>query len=127
MINMRTPLGSVRGLGSAKEGAGHFIAQRATAIALIPLVIYFVASLFRLAGADYAAFAAWAATPWGGGGLILLVLVGFHHMSLGLQVVIEDYIHKESSKILLLLLNKFWAAGAGVVAIFSVLKVAFSS
>lgn len=126
-MSMRTPLGSVRGLGSAKEGSGHFIAQRVTAVALIPLLIYFIWSIAKLSSAPYAEFVAWVSTPWGGGALILLVLAGFHHMSLGLQVVIEDYIHKEPMKIALLLLNKFWAVAAGLVAAFSVLKIAFSS
>lgn len=126
-MSMRTPLGSVRGLGSAKAGSEHFIAQRATAIALIPLLIYFVWSVAKLSTATYAEFAAWVSTPWGGGALILLVLVGFHHMSLGLQVVIEDYVHGEPMKIFLLLLNKFWVVAAGLVAAFSVLKIAFSS
>ncbi|GAB4535564.1 MAG: succinate dehydrogenase, hydrophobic membrane anchor protein [Parvularculaceae bacterium] len=126
-MSMRTPLGSVRGLGSAKAGSGHFIAQRATAIGLVPLLIYFVWTIAKLSSATYAEFAAWVSTPWGGGALILLVLAGFYHMALGLQVVIEDYFHKESTKIFLLLLNAFWAVAAGLVAVFSVLKIAFSS
>ena len=122
---MRTPISRVRGLGSAKSGTEHFIAQRLTAIAMIPLVAIFLIGLVMQVGASHEAVVAWLSSPLGAAPLLLLLAAGFYHMHLGLQVVIEDYIHGEGLKIALLVANKFWAAAAGVACVWSVLKISF--
>ncbi len=123
----RTPLGRVRGLGSAKEGTEHFWAQRLTAIALVPLALWFVASLAVYTGADHATAKAWLAEPFSAVVMVLLVVTGFHHAQLGLQVVIEDYVSTEWIKVLSIIVVKLGALALGVTAIFSVLKIAFGS
>ncbi len=123
----RTPLGRVRGLGSAKEGTEHFWAQRLTAIALVPLALWFVASLAVYTGADHATAKSWLAEPFSAVVMVLLVVTGFHHAQLGLQVVIEDYVSTEWIKVLSIIVVKLGALALGVAAIFSVLKIAFGS
>ena len=98
-MSLRSPLGKVRGLGSAKEGVAHWWAQRMTAVALVPLLIWFVASVCAMTGAGYDAVHDWIATPMVSIMLVLLTLAVFHHAQLGLQVVIEDYVHTEWLKI----------------------------
>jgi len=124
--DFQTPLRRARGLGSAKEGTGHFIAQRATALCLIPLVIWFMASLVAFAGADYAAMRAYIANPIVTVLFVLLIFAAFYHMKLGLQVVIEDYISREGTRIVLMLLTTALAYGLGAAAIIAVLRVAFT-
>ncbi len=126
MGDLRTPLRNARGLGSAKEGTGHWIVQRATAIALIPLIVWFMATMIAKAGAGHAEVTAFLAQPLVGILTVLLVVAAFHHMRLGLQVVIEDYIGKEGTRIALLLLVNFLAIGLGVAAVFAVLKIGFA-
>ena len=123
----RTPLGRVRGLGSAKQGTEHFWAQRVTAIALVPLALWFVASLAAYTGADHATAKAWLAEPFSAVVMILLVVAGFHHAQLGLQVVIEDYVSTEWVKVFSIIVVKLAAVALAVAAIFSVLKIAFGS
>ena len=123
----RTPLGRVRGLGSAKEGTEHFWAQRLTAIALVPRALWCVASLAVYTGADHATAKAWLAEPFSAVVMVLLVVTGFHHAQLGLQVVIEDYVSTEWIKVLSIILVKLGALALGVAAIFSVLKIGFGS
>ena len=123
-MNLRSPLARVRGLGSAKEGVAHWWAQRLTAIALVPLVIWFVASVCAMTGADYAAVHAWVGTPLVSILLVLLTIAVFHHAQLGLQVVIEDYVHSEWLKIASIVLVKFAAVALGVAAVFSIVKIA---
>ncbi len=122
---MRSDLGRVRHLGSAKEGTDHWWAQRLTAVALVPLSLWFVWSAVVLAGADHAAFTAWLGIPYNTLLMVLLVVALFHHLQLGLQVVVEDYVHTESAKVTMLILNKFAAYIFGATCILSVLKVAF--
>lgn len=115
-----TPLARARGLGSARTGAKHWWAQRVTAIALAPLVLWFIASFIRLAHADHAAFVSWLSTPLNTILAISLVVLMFHHAALGLQVVAEDYLHDERIKIpatVAISLTCFLLAVAGVVAI----------
>lgn len=123
--SMRTPLGRVRGLGSAKEGAHHWWLQRLSAIALVPLVVWFALSLASLAGAPWREVADWLHNPLVAVAMILFVCVGFWHFRLGLQVVIEDYVHGEGAKITLLILNTFVAVVLSVAAVVSVLKLLF--
>ena len=122
---LQSPLGRVMGLGSAKEGVGHWWAQRLTAIALIPLLLWFVIEIISLTGAPRAAVVAWLHGPFAAIVTVLLLIAAFYHMALGVQVVIEDYIHSEWSKITLLVLNKFVAFALAAAGIFAVLRIAF--
>ena len=122
---LRTPLGRVRGLGAAKEGVHHWWTQRLTALALIPLAIWFVSSLVGLAGADYAEVVVWLRSPVVAITMVLLLGFTFHHAQAGLQVVIEDYVHDEGAKIALILAVKAVALIAAAAGIFAVLKIAF--
>jgi len=124
-MTMRTPISRVRGLGSAKEGTHHWWMQRITAIALIPLGIWFVVSLICLAGADHATVSAWLANPLTAVLMLLLIVATFHHLQLGMQVVIEDYIHGEAAKMACLIGLKLASFALGIAAAFAVLKVAF--
>lgn len=123
-MSRQSPLARVRGLGSAKEGVAHWWAQRLTAVALVPLLIWFVASVCALAGADYGTFREWAATPLVSILLVLMTIAMFHHVQLGLQVVLEDYVHTEWLKIASIALVKFASVALAVAAIFSVVKIA---
>lgn len=123
--NLRSPLGRVRGLGSAKEGVSHWWAQRVTSVALVPLVLWFVVSLIGLIGADHGAFTSWVRQPLNAVLMTALLLAGFHHLQLGLQVVIEDYVHNEGARIAAILAVKFAVVLFGLGGIFSVLKIAF--
>lgn len=120
-----TSIGRVRGLGTAKEGAHHWWNQRLTAGSNLFLVLWFLFSLARLPGYDFATISAWLASPLAAIPLILLVASVFYHFRLGLQVVIEDYQHDETRVVLLVLLN-FFTIAAAATAIFAILKVAFT-
>lgn len=125
MHSLRTPLSRARGSGSARQGVGHWISERITAAALIPLVLWGVAAASRLAAEDYAGAVAWMrASPLHPVLLALLASVSFWHMHAGLRVVIEDYIHRPGNKAALLLGNLFVCALAGSVTVFCILKVA---
>jgi succinate dehydrogenase / fumarate reductase, membrane anchor subunit len=119
----RTPLAKARGLGSAKEGVGHFIQQRVSALALIVLVPWFVISAVLAVPAGYEGARQWMAQPWNAIALILLSGAAFFHMRLGMQVVIEDYIHGHGMKQALLILNTFVAIALFAATAMSVLKV----
>jgi succinate dehydrogenase / fumarate reductase membrane anchor subunit len=123
----RTPLAKVRGLGSAKEGADHFWRQRVTAVANIVLVSFLVYLVVTLVGADYATVKRTLARPHVAIPLLLLVLSGVVHMRLGMQTIIEDYVHSEGSKVVLLMLNSFFALAVGLTAAFAVLKLSFGA
>jgi len=124
-MSLGSPLGRVRGLGSAKSGTEHFWAQRVTAVALIPLTLWFVYSILALGDGDHAVASAWMQSPLNAVLLLLLIVATFHHMQLGLQVVIEDYIHVEYMKIVMLVIVKGASLLLGVAAAFAVLKVSF--
>jgi succinate dehydrogenase / fumarate reductase membrane anchor subunit len=121
-MSLRTPLARVRGLGAAKEGVAHFWHQRVTALALVPLTIWFVISVLVLAGSDYVHFRAWLALPGNATLMILLVACVFHHGQLGLQVVIEDYIHCPALKLASVIAVKFGAILFGLFAAVAVLR-----
>ena len=125
--DLRTPLARARGLGSAKEGVHHWWMQRLTAIALIPLVVWFAISLVMMSGADYGAVRAWIGSPVVMVLLILTIAVGLHHGQLGLQVVIEDYVHGDGSKLALIVAVRFIAVLFGLAAIVAVLRIGFGS
>jgi succinate dehydrogenase / fumarate reductase, membrane anchor subunit len=121
-----TSIGKVRGLGSAHEGAHHWWHQRLTAGSNLILMLWFVVSIALLPAYDYETVRAWMAQGIVAVPLILLVISTFYHFRLGLQVVIEDYQHDETHVVLLILLN-FFTLAAGTLAIFSILKVAFTA
>ena len=121
---MRSDLGRVRGLGTAKEGAHHWWMQRLTAIALIPLTLWFIISIASLNSASYAETVNWLSIPLVSIFMILLVSSTLYHALLGVQVVVEDYIHHKSFKFLLLIGLKFIFLVLGVIAVFSLLKIA---
>jgi succinate dehydrogenase / fumarate reductase membrane anchor subunit len=122
--SMRTNLGRVRGLGSAKEGVHHWWMQRLTAIALVPLILWFVASLAGLAGAGHTETVEWLGSPLVAIAMILMVVATLYHAALGVQVVIEDYVHHEGLKFFWLIAVKFIFLIFGMAAVFSLLKLA---
>ena len=123
----RTSLGRARGLGSAKHGVGAFIAERVTGIALVPMVIWGIWSAIVVARGGYYGAITWLNSPVNAVLLVLTLAVGFWHMQIGMRVVIEDYIDKPLTKGALLLLNLFLCVLLGALAIFAVLKVAFTT
>ncbi|HZX88931.1 MAG TPA: succinate dehydrogenase, hydrophobic membrane anchor protein [Reyranella sp.] len=123
--DLRTPLSRARGLGSAKEGVHHFWAQRITAVALIPLVAWFAISLIMMSGADYAVVRAWIGSPVVMVLLTLTIVIGLHHGQLGMQVVIEDYVHNDGVKLALIVLMRFIAVFFGLAGIVAILRIGF--
>lgn len=122
---LRTPLGRVRGLGAAKEGTGHFISQRVSALALMFLLPWFmIAAALSFKGGHESA-RAFVAHPINSVLLVLFVAAAFYHMRLGMQVVIEDYIGKPVGKTLALLANSFFTIVLTVVAVWAILRVSF--
>jgi succinate dehydrogenase / fumarate reductase membrane anchor subunit len=122
---MRTPLAKVRGLGSAHEGTDHFWRQRLTAVANIPLFLFFVGFLISLNGADYATVRDAMANPFVTLMFALMIFSGLYHMRLGMQVVIEDYIHGEGLKLALIMLNTFFCIAAGAASVYALIRLAF--
>jgi succinate dehydrogenase / fumarate reductase membrane anchor subunit len=122
---MRSTLGRVRGMGAAKDGTHHFWAQRLTAIALVPLTLWFVYSVVGLVGRDYDTVQLWAGRQINAAGLIALVVATFHHAQLGLQTIIEDYMHDEGAKFITLIVMKLVCAAFGLAGIVAVIKLAF--
>ena len=122
---LRSDLGRVRGLGSAKDGTSHWWAQRITAVALLPLSIWLVFSLISLVGVDRDGFKVWLDSPGSFVLMILFLIALFYHMQLGLQVVIEDYLHNERNRVILLISNKLLAVFCIVSSIAALMKIAF--
>jgi succinate dehydrogenase / fumarate reductase, membrane anchor subunit len=127
MAGYRTPLARVLGLGSAKEGTDHFWKQRVTAISNLFLVSFALFLVVRLAGADYLTVKTALARPHNAIALLLLILSGVVHMRLGMQNIIEDYVHADGYKVLALLLNTFFAALVGLTCAYAVLKLSFGA
>ncbi len=125
MKSLRSPLGRVVGLGSAKGGVHHWWVQRLTAIALVPLTLWFTVSILSLPSLDHATLVAWMAQSWTALLLILLVLVAAYHSQLGLRVVVEDYIHDSGMKTLILVTLTFLHGLIAAAGVFAVLKVSF--
>ena len=126
-MTYRTPLARVRGLGSAKEGTDHFWKQRLTAVSNLILVCFLIWLLARLAGADYATVKQTLGKPQNAILLLLLVLSGVVHMRLGMQTIIEDYVHSEGRKVVALMLNSFFAILVGLTSVFAVLKLSLGA
>lgn len=123
-MKLRSPRSKAVGLGSAKHGFSHWWWQRVTAVALVPLVLWFVYSILCLMGSGYAEATAWLSSPINATLMLVFVLAMLFHAQTGLQVVIEDYIHVKWLNLTLLLLVKFLAVILAVLATISVLKVA---
>jgi succinate dehydrogenase / fumarate reductase membrane anchor subunit len=126
-MELRSSLGRVRGLGSAKEGVGHWWAQRVTAIALVPLSLWFVVSMISLIGADYAEYQAWIGQFGMALLMILTVLVLFYHAQLGMRVVIDDYVHGEAAHVITLLVVNFVLTALAASCVLAVVLVALRS
>jgi succinate dehydrogenase / fumarate reductase membrane anchor subunit len=122
---MRTPLGRVRGLGSARSGTSHFWRQRLTAVANVPLVIAFVVILVSLIGRNHAAVVQIIGSPPVAIIMLLFIMSITYHMRLGMQVIIEDYVHHEGHRIALLIGNTFFAIAVALSCAFAVLKISF--
>ena len=123
--HMRTPLARVRGLGSAKSGTGHFWHQRLTAVANVPLTIAFVVILVSLLGRSHAAVVQILGSPLVA--IVMLLFIGSitYHMKLGMQVIIEDYVHDEKWKLAAVIANIFFAVAVGIAAVYAILKLSF--
>lgn len=124
MSDMRTPLNRVRGLGSAREGTEHFWRQRLTAISNLPLVIFFVGFVVLYNGASYEEVRGALANPFVALAIAFTLLSILYHMRIGMQVIIEDYVHGEGAKIALLVLNTFFPIILGVSALYALIKIA---
>jgi len=126
MSELRSPLSKVKGLGSAKDGTGHFWHQRLTALLLIPLVLWLGFSLAAMP-VDHATLADWIQQTWVTVALVLLLIVVFYHAQLGLQVIIEDYISSHSKRTVTLLLSNLVCLLCGTIGVISVLKISFGA
>ena len=124
-MSFQSDLGRVKGLGSSKSGTSHWWAQRVSALALIPLTLWFIYSAIKFIGMDLFAFSAWLNEPGSVLLLSLFLIALFYHMQLGLQVVIEDYVHSEKNKIFLLLSNKFAAALFAISSLVAIIQIAY--
>jgi len=124
MTSYRTSLGRARGMGSAKHGVSHYIAQRVSAMALVPLGLWALYSALRLSHAGFDGDQAWLHAPLNAILSILLTVAATVHMRIGMQEVVEDYIHTATTKAALLILNYFVCVLAAVAAVFCILKIA---
>jgi succinate dehydrogenase / fumarate reductase, membrane anchor subunit len=125
-MSLRSPLGKALGRGAAGDGVGHWWMQRVTAVALIPLTLWFAWSLLGLQLQSYDQVRGWLGQPWVAVPTILLVITLAWHSKLGVQVVVEDYVHGKGVKTTCLLLSTFVHIGAAVAAVFAVLLIALS-
>jgi succinate dehydrogenase / fumarate reductase membrane anchor subunit len=125
MTEHRTPLARVRGLGSAKTGTAHFWHQRLTAVANVPLTIAFVLIVVALLGRNHAAAQQILASPLVA--IVMLLFIGSvtYHMRIGMQVIIEDYVHEETAKLALIMLNTFFAVAVALASAYAIFKLSF--
>ena len=119
-------IGRVRGLGSAKAGAHHWWLERLTSVSTLLLFVWFLVSLLRLPRLDHESVTLWLQSPVNAVPMLLLIVSTFYHLKLGMQVIIEDYVHEEGTKLFTITLLNFFAIGGAALAFFSVLKIAFS-
>jgi succinate dehydrogenase / fumarate reductase, membrane anchor subunit len=124
-MSLRTPLGHVRGLGSARSGTRQFWHQRLTSIAGIPLSIFFVVLVVSLIGRNHAAAVQILGSAWIAVLMLLFILTITYHMQIGMQEIIEDYAHGELSKLVLLIANAFFCIAIGLASAFAILKISF--
>lgn len=124
-MSLRSPLSQALGLGSARDGTGHWWAQRVTSIAMIPLTLWFLFSLLTLPSFDYDTVRTWLAVPFTAFLAVLLVAVTSYHSYLGTTVIVEDYVHASGMKILILMMLRFLYVLAGGAGIFAILRIVF--
>lgn len=124
-MRMETPLKRVRGLGSARAGAHHWWHERLTSIATLVLLVWLVVSLVRMPGLDHATLTQWLAAPLAAVPMLLLIVSVFWHLKMGLQVIVEDYVHTDGPKLFWITLINFLSLFGAALAIFAVLKIAF--
>jgi len=123
---MRTPLSKVRGLGTAKDGTGHFWHQRLTSLANIPLIGFFIWQMVSLNGATHAQVVERMSSPLVAAVMLLVIGAGIYHMKLGMQVIIEDYVPGEGAKFFLLITNIFFSIAVGLICAIAILKLSFA-
>jgi len=126
-VTLRSPLGRVLGLGAARHGVHDWWRQRVSSVALVPLSVWFVASLLSQPALDHATVAGWIGSGWTPVLLALLVLTAAHHSQLGLRVIVEDYVHGAGAKVLALLAITFAHALLAAAGLFAILKLAFGA
>lgn len=126
-MSQRTPLAKVRGLGSAKEGTEHFWKQRITAVSNLILVCWMFVVLVKIAGADYQTVKSTLARPQNAIAISLLMLSASMHMRLGMQTIIEDYVHSEGRKVLCLMLNSFFTILVALTSVYAILKLSLGA
>jgi succinate dehydrogenase / fumarate reductase membrane anchor subunit len=124
MSSLRHPLAHARGLGSAKEGSGHWIAQRLTAVALVPLSLWFLCAVIRVPFGEYAEARGFIAQPMNGALLAAFVLALFYHAQLGLQVVVEDYVHTRWVEVALQIAIKFTCFFGALLSLLAIVRIA---
>lgn len=124
---LRNPIARVRGLGSAKQGTHHWIVQRLTAIGLVPLVPWFLWSVLGLVGGEYADARSFVAQPWNAGFLAAFVILLFYHAKLGIQVVVEDYVHTKAMEVLLHVANIFVCLLAALFSVLAIVRIALGA
>lgn len=127
MTNFRTDLSRVRGLGSIKAGTEHFLMQRVSGAGVLLLLLFLFYSGFRLAGQPLPVVRAYFASPVVAALAALFVLVSAYHMRIGMQVIIEDYVHGKSATIISLLLNSFFAALVATAGVFAIIKLSLGA
>ena len=125
-MRMETPLGRVRGLGSARSGAHHWWLERLTSVSTLILLVWFVGSLMRLPSLDHQTVTQWLASPLAAVPMLLLVVSLFWHAKLGLIVVVEDYVHEEGGRLFWVVIINFLAILGAALALFAILKIAFT-
>jgi succinate dehydrogenase / fumarate reductase, membrane anchor subunit len=123
-MNLQTPLARARGLGAAKKGVQHWWWQRLTAVVLVPLCLWFIGTIVTMQASDYSTVVNWIQSPLVSGLWIFLIAASFYHAQLGLQVVIEDYVHSEWVKITALVVAQFLMVLLALTAVIAVLKIA---
>jgi succinate dehydrogenase / fumarate reductase membrane anchor subunit len=124
-MSLRSPIGRVTGLGAAKEGVGHWWSQRVTSVALVLLGLWFVAALLRMPSLSHEVVVAWISMPFNSVLLLLLIGTLVYHSQLGVQVVVEDYVHHHGLKIATMMSITFAHVAMAALAIFAVLRIAF--
>jgi succinate dehydrogenase / fumarate reductase membrane anchor subunit len=120
-----SPLGKVRGLGSAKSGASHWWTERLTSVSTLILSVWLLVSLLLLPDLSHGTLTSWLSSPLAAVPMLLFIVSTFYHLKLGMQVVIEDYVHEEGMKLFSIALLYFFAIGGAALAFFAVLKIAF--